>query len=56
MAWPPAARTASTWSTPDDVVTGGQWPVVDELLLAVDDPAVVDPGLWVANELAVALQ
>ena len=32
----------------DDVVTGGQRPVVDELLLAVDDPAVVDAGLGVA--------
>jgi hypothetical protein len=38
-----------------DVVTGCDRAVVDEPLLAVDEPGEVDPGLWVEVELRFAL-
>jgi hypothetical protein len=34
-----------------DLVAGGDRPVVDELLLAVDHPRVVDAGRGVLDEL-----
>src|SRR5450759_647726 len=37
------------------LVTGGERTVVDEPLLAVDDPTEVDPSLRVGNELPFAL-
>src|SRR5450759_4863704 len=39
----------------DDLVTGSDRPVVDEPLLAMDDPAEVDPGFRVLDQLPVAL-
>ena len=52
MAWPPASRTVSTVQHADDLVTGGDRTVVDEPLLAVDDPAEVDAGLGVGDRAA----
>ena len=39
----------------EDLVARGDGAVVHEALLAVDDPAVVDPGLGVLDEHRVAL-